>query len=109
MFEYELGARVRIIDSGDSGKVTARTDNVDASNQFHVEYLGADGVARSDWFFGSRLIPYQDGMQGPDPMAGVEMKSTDGDGAAKSPDPTAGGEIDRSVAAEVQEVEDGTN
>lgn len=77
MFKFELGARVRIVESGESGTVTGRTDNVDMADQFQVAYRGADGVARQDWFFGSRLLTYQDGLQGPNPMAGVEVKAAD--------------------------------
>lgn len=77
MFKYELGARVRIVESGEQGTVTARAEYADCADQFQVAYRGADGVARLDWFFGSRLIPYQDGLQGPDPMAGVEVKAAD--------------------------------
>lgn len=80
MFKYELGARVRIVESGEQGTVRARLNHIGTADQYKVAYRGADGVAREDWFFASRLIPYQDGLQGPDPMAGVELKSATGGG-----------------------------
>lgn len=107
MFKYELGARVRIVESGEQGTVTARAEYADCADQFQVAYRGADGVARLDWFFGSRLIPYQDGLQGPDPMAGVEVKAADVtrrmidlvDGKLKSATGGGGG-VDEALPAE---------
>lgn len=77
MFKFNLGDRVRIIESGESGTIQQRADALDCANQYQVAYRGADGVARIDWFFESRLIPFVAGLRGPDPMAGVEVKAAD--------------------------------
>jgi hypothetical protein len=55
-FEFNLGASVSIIVSGEFGQVIARAEYLDGENQFLVRYRAADGRAVEAWWNGSALV-----------------------------------------------------
>lgn len=50
MFKFEIGARVKITMSGETGTVIARADYRDACDAYLVLYRAADGRAVSVWW-----------------------------------------------------------
>ena len=54
-FKFELKTSVTIISSGETGKIIGRTDNVNSSDQFLIEYKAGDGRAVTDWWYGNQI------------------------------------------------------
>ena len=55
-FEFNLGATVAIIVSGEFGQVIARAEYLSGENQFLVRYRAADGRAVEAWWNASALV-----------------------------------------------------
>lgn len=55
MFKFELGQKVKVSISGESGFVKGRAEYEDGPNQIFIHYLAADGRAVDDWFQESEL------------------------------------------------------
>lgn len=49
-FKYELGKRVSIICSKETGYVIGRAEYTDVANQYQVRYKSADGRAVETWW-----------------------------------------------------------
>jgi hypothetical protein len=54
-FEFEMGEKVKLIDSGESGTVTARAEFQYGENQYFVRYKSGAGVACQIWWPASAL------------------------------------------------------
>lgn len=50
MFKFELGQKVKIAISEESGHVKARGEYLDAPNCYLIHYKAADGRADDRWF-----------------------------------------------------------
>ena len=110
MFKFSLREPVVIEASEEAGVVIGRYESVTAEPQYFVRYRASDGRAVESWWTESAL--YSTGSTPAAEVSAADVsRRTVGmvDGVAKAPDPTAGFATDRSVAAEAQEVEDGTN
>lgn len=55
-FEFNLGATVSIIVSGEFGQVIARAEYLMGENQFLVRYCAADRRAVEGWWNASALV-----------------------------------------------------
>lgn len=49
-FEFELGAKVTVDVSGETGEVLGRAEYVTAANTYFVRYRSADGRAVEAWW-----------------------------------------------------------
>lgn len=62
MFKFELGENVRIVVSGDvnigdEAKIIGRAEHLDTSDQYRLEYVSKDGIARECWWSERQLQP----------------------------------------------------
>jgi hypothetical protein len=49
-FKFELGSKVTIICSGESGEIIARSESLAVKNQYYVRYQAADGRGVQQWW-----------------------------------------------------------
>jgi hypothetical protein len=49
-FKFDLGEKVKIVCSGESGLVTSKCASVGRSTQYMVRYKAADGRAVEQWW-----------------------------------------------------------
>ena len=49
-FKYDQGADVVLKKSGDAGEIIGRADYADASNQYLIRYVAADGRQVENWW-----------------------------------------------------------
>lgn len=50
MFVFELGQKVKISISGETGEVIGRAEYIDCNPQIYVRYVSADGRAVEIWW-----------------------------------------------------------
>ena len=50
MFKFELGQKVVIVASGETGEVVGRADYSYAESSFYIRYKSADGRAVEGWW-----------------------------------------------------------
>lgn len=49
-FEFEMGTRVQLVDSGESGKVIGRAEYEQGENNYYVRYVDSMGGQREAWW-----------------------------------------------------------
>ena len=54
-FNFDLGSRVRIRESGEVGEVIGRAEFSYSQNSYHVRYKAGDGRAVENWWTESAL------------------------------------------------------
>jgi hypothetical protein len=86
--KFELADDVVIVCSGEIGTVVGRWESINSAPRYLVRYRASDGRACEIWWDQDALVA---------PI----------DEVAKAKDPTAGGAVDRTVAAPPQDVGDG--
>ncbi|QQN35661.1 hypothetical protein JHW33_03175 [Rahnella aceris] len=55
MFKFELGQKVKVTISGETGFVKGRAEYEDSHNMVFIHYKAADGRAVDNWFRESEL------------------------------------------------------
>ncbi len=50
MFKFELGSKVKVLISNETGYVKARAEYAEGPNQIFIHYKAADGRAVDAWF-----------------------------------------------------------
>lgn len=56
-FKFELGAKVSVTVSGETGEVIGRAEYTTAANNYYVRYRSADGRAVEAWWQEEALQP----------------------------------------------------
>lgn len=55
-FKFDMGARVRIAASGETGEVIGRAEYKTCSNSYYLRYKAADGGAVTAWWDEDALV-----------------------------------------------------
>lgn len=55
--KFNLGEEVKLVDSGEHGKVVGRAEYTDAQPSYFVRYLNAHGRQVKEWWGESDLMP----------------------------------------------------
>ena len=63
-FKFNLGERVEITESGESGSVHGRAEYSEAANNYYVRYVAADGRAVESWWSEGALNTLADSGEG---------------------------------------------
>lgn len=87
-FKFAIGQEIAIACSGEVGTIIGRAEYAESADAYFVRYRAGDGRAVEAWWAESALILLRQYA------------------ADRAPDPNAGGAVDRSVAAEPQNVGD---
>lgn len=84
--KFDLEDDVVIACSGEIGAVVGRWESINSAPRYLIRYRAADGRACENWWDQDAII-----------LATDEV-------ATQAPDPTAAGQVDRTVAAPAQDV-----